>query len=75
MEFKFRIREASGELPPSASAFLNWQLEGDFAVSVHSRKRLSVMSGRRRETNVIEPLNANDLRGDVLERVYSAIAI
>jgi hypothetical protein len=38
---------------------------------MHSQKWLSVMSGRRREINAIEPLNAKDLRGDVLESMHS----
>jgi hypothetical protein len=36
-------------------------------LSMDSPRPLSVMSGRRREINAIEPLNAKDLRGDVLE--------
>jgi hypothetical protein len=37
-------------------------------LSLHSGKRLCVMSGRRRETRAIAPSNAKDSRADVLQR-------
>jgi hypothetical protein len=43
-----------------------------FVLSVHRRKRLSVISGRCRETGAIEPFDAKELRDDVLESLKKA---
>jgi hypothetical protein len=43
-----------------------------FVLSAHRRKRLSVISGRCRETGAIEPFDAKELRDDVLESLKKA---
>jgi len=40
-------------------------------LSMHIRKQLSVMSGRRRETGAIDPLKAMELRAGVWESAPS----
>jgi len=62
---RFRIAAAMALMGVPASL-------AQFVLSVHRRKRLSVRSGRRRETGAIEPLNAKELRDDVLEGLKKA---